>query len=224
MTTHVTITLPLGVMSETVGGLLGAHPRIVGSAIALRLDETLAVPAGSAPTWCRRTGTTSAAVMPWWSRSRLRLEEYRPRVMNAFVRNRLLDEVYLPLIGDNLARQLGATGDAKRVDQMGLLLLISPPGYGKTTLMEYVASRPGLRQGQRASLGSAVTSLAPADAPDATARQEVEKISFALELATTSFAVCMAGNPYTESGQRFRVPDMLANRADRRLRPTAGQP
>ncbi len=24
----------------------------------------------------------------------------------------------------------------------------------------------------------------------------------------------MAGNPYTESGQRFRIPDMLANRAD----------
>src|SRR5205085_57007 len=28
------------------------------------------------------------------------------------------------------------------------------------------------------------------------------------------FAVCMAGNPYTESGERFSIPDMLANRAD----------
>ncbi|MEM9204075.1 MAG: DNA repair ATPase, partial [Actinomycetota bacterium] len=28
------------------------------------------------------------------------------------------------------------------------------------------------------------------------------------------FAVVMAGNPYTESGERFSVPDMLANRAD----------
>jgi hypothetical protein len=27
-------------------------------------------------------------------------------------------------------------------------------------------------------------------------------------------AMCMAGNPYTEEGKRFRVPDMLANRAD----------
>ncbi len=27
---------------------------------------------------------------------------------------------------------------------MGMLLLISPPGYGKTTLMEYVANRLGL--------------------------------------------------------------------------------
>ena len=28
------------------------------------------------------------------------------------------------------------------------------------------------------------------------------------------FAVVMAGNPYTESGEVFRIPDMLANRAD----------
>ncbi|WP_446217736.1 DNA repair ATPase [Micromonospora sp. IBHARD004] len=250
-------------MSETVGGLLGAHSRIVGSALTLRLDETLArtrrfrtelVPAYR--DYQRRRNALVAA-----ERDRLRLEEYRPRVMSAFVRNRLLDEVYLPLIGDNLARQVGATGDAKRVDQSGLLLLISPPGYGKTTLMEYVASRLGLVfvKVNGPALGSGVTSLDPADAPDATARQEVEKISFALELGNNvllylddiqhtspellqkfislcdgqrrmegvwegrtrtydlrgkRFAVCMAGNPYTESGQRFRVPDMLANRAD----------
>jgi hypothetical protein len=34
------------------------------------------------------------------------------------------------------------------------------------------------------------------------------------DLRGKRFAVCMAGNPYTESGKRFRVPDMLANRAD----------
>src|SRR5690606_3404363 len=28
------------------------------------------------------------------------------------------------------------------------------------------------------------------------------------------FAVVMAGNPYTESGAKFQVPDMLTNRAD----------
>jgi hypothetical protein len=104
-----------------------------------------------------------------------------------------------------------------------------------------------------------VTSLDPAEAPNATARQEIEKINFALaagnntllylddiqhtspellqkfiplcdatrrvdgvrdgvphtyDLRGKRFAVCMAGNPYTESGGRFRVPDMLANRAD----------
>ncbi|MBQ1052863.1 DNA repair ATPase [Micromonospora sp. C51] len=251
-------------MTETVGGLLGAHPRVEGSStLDVRLDETLA-----------RTRTFRTELVPAYrdyqrrrnelvevERERLRLEEYRPKVMNAFVRNRLLDEVYLPLIGDNLARQLGATGDGKRVDQSGLLLLISPPGYGKTTLMEYVASRLGLVfvKVNGPALGSKVTSLDPAEAPDATARQEVEKISFALELGNNvllylddiqhtnpellqkfislcdgqrrmegvwegrtrtydlrgkRFAVCMAGNPYTESGRRFRVPDMLANRAD----------
>ena len=46
-------------------------------------------------------------------------------------RNRLLDEVYLPLIGDNLAKQLGAAGAGKRTDQMGLLLLISPPATAR---------------------------------------------------------------------------------------------
>ena len=28
------------------------------------------------------------------------------------------------------------------------------------------------------------------------------------------FCVVMAGNPYTESGEKFMIPDMLANRAD----------
>jgi hypothetical protein len=84
--------------------------------------------------------------------------------MTSFVRNRLLDEVYLPLIGDNLARQIGAAGDAKRTDQSGLLLLISPPGYGKTTLMKYVADRLGLIfvKVNGPALGHSVTSLDPA--------------------------------------------------------------
>jgi hypothetical protein len=177
------------------------------------------------------------------------------------VRSRLIDEVYLPLVGDSLAKQLGTTGEVERTDSGGLLLLISPPGYGKTTLMEYVADRLGLVlvKVSGPALGHAVVSLDPADAPNATARQEVEKVNFALEAGNNTllylddiqhtspellqkfiplcdatrriegvwhgqprmydlrgkrFAVCMAGNPYTESGSRFRVPDMLANRAD----------
>ncbi|GLK08194.1 hypothetical protein GCM10017600_15990 [Streptosporangium carneum] len=250
-------------LTTRVEGLLGAHPRITGRGLDLRLDEFLArtrdfrdrrVPAYRA--YQRRRNDLVAA-----ERTRLRLEEHRPKVMSAFVRNQLLDEVYLPLIGDNLAKQLGATGDARRTDQMGMLLLISPPGYGKTTLMEYVASRLGLIfvKVNGPALGHLVTSVDPADAPDATSRQEVEKISFALEMGNNvllylddiqhtspellqkfislcdgqrkmegvwegrsrtydlrgkRFAVCMAGNPYTESGRRFRIPDMLANRAD----------
>ncbi len=34
------------------------------------------------------------------------------------------------------------------------------------------------------------------------------------DLRGKRFAVCMAGNPYTESGEVFKIPDMLANRAD----------
>jgi MoxR-like ATPase len=250
-------------LTETVEGLLGSHPRITGRALTVRVDELLArtrdfrahdVPGHRA--YQRRRTTLVAA-----ERSRLHLDEYRPQVMSAFVRNRLIDEVYLPLIGDNLAKQLGTTGDSKRTDTGGLLLLISPPGYGKTTLMEYVANRLGLVlvKINGPALGHTVTSLDPAEAPNATARQEIEKINFALEAGNNTllylddiqhtspellqkfiplcdatrrmegvrdgeprtydlrgkrFAVCMAGNPYTESGNRFRVPDMLANRAD----------
>ncbi|WP_433607473.1 DNA repair ATPase [Dactylosporangium sp. CA-139114] len=250
-------------LTATVEGLLGTHPRIEGRRMELRLDEVLdrtrrfrleRVPAFRA--YQRRRNELAAR-----ERERLRLEDCRPKVMSAFVRNRLLDEVYLPLIGDNLARQLGAAGEAKRADQMGLLLLISPPGYGKTTLMEYVASRLGLAfvKVNGPALGHHVTSLDPAEAPNATARLEIEKVNFALEMGNNvllylddiqhtspellqkfislcdaqrrmegvwngrtrtydlrgkRFAVCMAANPYTESGRRFRIPDMLANRAD----------
>ncbi|MFG2678148.1 DNA repair ATPase [Streptomyces sp. NPDC048392] len=249
--------------AATAEGLLGVHPRITGGRLRLRLDEFLArtarfaahdVPAFRAYQR-RRTDLVSA------ERARLRLDDHRPRVMSAFVRNRLVDEVYLPLVGDSLARQLGATGDGKRTDTGGLLLLLSPPGYGKTTLVEYVAERLGLMlvKVSGPALGHTVTSLDPADAPNATARQEIEKINFALASANNTllhlddiqhtspellqkfiplcdatrrvdgvwdgrprtydlrgkrFAVCMAGNPYTESGARFQVPDMLANRAD----------
>jgi hypothetical protein len=184
-----------------------------------------------------------------------------PRVLTSFVRNKLVSEVYLPLVGANLAKQLGAAGDQKRTDRMGMLLLISPPGYGKTTLMEYVANRLGLvfMKVNGPALGHEVVSLDPAEAPNATARQEVEKVNLALEMGNNvmlylddiqhtnpeflqkfislcdaqrriegvwrgktrtydlrgkKFCVVMAGNPYTESGEAFKIPDMLANRAD----------
>ncbi|MBC7269118.1 MAG: AAA family ATPase, partial [Streptomyces sp.] len=250
-------------LTATVEHLLGSHPRLTGRTLTVRIDEFLArtrafrerdTPAFRA--YQRRRTELVAA-----ERARLRLDELRPRVMSSFVRGRLVDEVYLPLIGDNLAKQLGTTGTDKRTDTGGLLLLLSPPGYGKTTLMEYVADRLGLIlvKVSGPALGHTVTSLDPADAPNATARQEIEKINFALaagnntllylddiqhtspellqrfiplcdatrrvegvwegaprtfDLRGKRFAICMTGNPYTESGGRFQVPDMLANRAD----------
>ncbi|MFC9926896.1 DNA repair ATPase [Streptomyces sp. NPDC127190] len=250
-------------LTVTAEGLLGTHPRVHGGHITLRLDEFLARTARFAATDVPafRAYQRSRTALLAAERERLRLDDHRPRVLSAFVRNRLVDEVYLPLIGDSLARQLGTTGESKRTDTGGLLLLVSPPGYGKTTLMEYVADRLGLMLVKISgpALGHAVTSLDPADAPNATARREIEKINFALaagnntllylddiqhtspellqkfiplcdatrrvdgvwegeprtyDLRGKRFAVCMAGNPYTESGERFRIPDMLANRAD----------
>lgn len=250
-------------LEATVEGLLSVHPRITGRTLTVRLDDVLArvrrfadvrVPAFRA--YQKQRNAVIAA-----ERDNLRLGELEAGVLSSFVRNQLIDQVYLPLIGDNLAKQLGTVGPDSRTDQMGLLLLLSPPGYGKTTLMEYVASRLGLVfvKVNGPALGHDVTSLDPAEAPNAAARREVEKISFALELGNNTllylddiqhtspeflqkfislcdatrriegvrngesktydlrgkrFAVCMAGNPYTESGQRFQVPDMLANRAD----------
>ncbi|MEE1928240.1 DNA repair ATPase [Streptomyces sp. TRM 70351] len=256
------VTAPL---HTTVTGLLGSHPRLSGGELPLRLDEFLArtdafrtrrVPA-------HRAYTRQRAALLAAERERLRLADLRPKVMSAFVRNRLIDEVYLPLIGDNLAKQLGTAGEERRTDSQGLLFLLSPPGYGKTTLLEYVAARLGLVfvRVDGPALGHRTTSLDPAAAPDAAARREVEKANFALEMGNNvllylddvqhlspellqkfiplcdaqrridgvsaadgqprtydlrgkRFAVAMAGNPFTESGARFRVPDMLANRAD----------
>ncbi len=243
--------------------LLGQHKRIEEGKMRLRIDELSArldhfrhheVPAYRAYREQRH------AVLEQ-ERKSLRLDEFMPKVMSAFVRNKLINDVYLPLIGDNLAKQIGAAGEGKRTDLMGLLLLISPPGYGKTTLMEYIANRLGLVfvKVNGPSLGHSVVSLDPSEAPNATARQEVEKINLAFEMGNNvmlylddiqhthpellqkfislcdaqrriegvwrgktrtydmrgrKFCVVMAGNPYTESGDKFTIPDMLANRAD----------
>mgnify|MGYP003583965460 CR=1 FL=1 len=194
-------------------------------------------------------------------REALRLEEFKARPLASFVRNKLLNEAYLPLIGANLAKQMGTVGENKRSDLMGMLMLISPPGYGKTTLMEYVAHRLGLifMKINCPALGHKVVALDPQQAPDATAAQELTKLNLALEMGNNvmlylddiqhtnpeflqkfisladgtrriegiwqgktrtydmrgkRFCVIMAGNPYTESGEVFKIPDMLANRAD----------
>lgn len=250
-------------LSLTVSGLLGEHPRIVDGNLDVALDDFLARMQQHVqqfqPGFAAYQQVRNRIIQR--EREQLRLEEFKPRPLSSFVRNRLINEVYLGLIGDNLAKQMGTLGQGKRSDLMGLLMLISPPGYGKTTLMEYVASRLGLvfMKINGPSLGHQVTSLDPAQAPDATARQELEKINLALEMGSNTmlyvddiqhthpeflqkfislcdgtrriegvwrgrsrtydlrgkkFCVVMAGNPYTESGEVFKIPDMLANRAD----------
>ncbi|MCP4044147.1 MAG: AAA family ATPase, partial [Gammaproteobacteria bacterium] len=127
-------------------GLFGQHPLIKDRRLEIRLDEFLTrlheFRAQRVPRYRAYRETRQRVIET--EREALRLEEFKPQALTTFVRNRLIDQVYLPLVGDNLAKQMGALGAGKRTDQMGMLLLISPPGYGKTTLMEYMANRLGL--------------------------------------------------------------------------------
>ena len=246
-----------------VNQLLGEHQRIHQQTLTFAVDDFLSRlhyhDTQVIPAYKRYLAMRSEILHD--SKETLRLDEFMPRPLSSFVRNRLINESYLPLIGDNLAKQMGTVGEDKRTDLMGILMMISPPGYGKTTLMEYVANRLGLifMKINCPSLGHDVTSLDPEKAPNATAREELNKINLAFEMGNNvmlylddiqhthaeflqkfislgdgtrridgvwqgktktydmrgkKFCVVMAGNPYTESGEAFKVPDMLANRAD----------
>ena len=252
-----------GQVDDELPEIVGSHPVIDGGTYHLNYNR-----------FTHRLDHFSRVVVPRFNnyvalkrdiveshREEMRLDEFRPRVLTSFVRNRLLNEVYLPLIGDNLAKQIGSAGEGKRTDLMGLLLLVSPPGYGKTTLMEYIANRLGLifMKINGPALGHNVTSLDPTETTNAGAREEVEKLNLALEMGDNvmiylddiqhtnpeflqkfislcdaqrkiegvykgrsrtydlrgrKVAVVMAGNPYTESGEKFQIPDMLSSRAD----------
>ena len=250
-------------LTATVKGLLGQHDRVKDNQLNLSIDDSLARYQRHVDTFLpgyRQYQAKRTQVLNE-TRQSMRLEEFKAKPLTSFVRNKLINEVYLGVIGDNLAKQMGTVGENKRSDLMGLLMLISPPGYGKTTLMEYVASRLGLvfMKINGPALGHEVKSIDPAQAPDATSRQELEKLNLALEMGSNvmlyvddiqhthpeflqkfislcdgtrriegvwkgktktydmrgkKFAVVMAGNPYTESGEVFKIPDMLANRAD----------
>ncbi|MGZ0191296.1 MAG: DNA repair ATPase [Acidimicrobiales bacterium] len=168
-----------------IEGLVADHARIVGGELTTRLDE-LAEGAGALVTemavrWPRYTAARRGVIQR--QGERVRLDEHRPKVMAGFVRNTLIDTALLPLFGPNLARQLG-TVDANDVARQGLLVVVSPPGYGKTTLMEWIADRLGVLivKVNGPALGQDTTSLDPADAPNATARAEVEKINLAFQM------------------------------------------
>lgn len=246
-----------------VSGLLGTHSRVNDRKLSIQLDEFL-----------KANQYHEQVVIPGYEqfletrhkvigeqRDFLRLDEFKAKPLSSFVRNKLINDVYLSIIGDNLAKQIGTVGDKKRTDLMGLLLMISPPGYGKTTLMEYVADRLGLifMKINCPVIGHAVTSVDPKQADNSAAAQELEKLNLALEMGNNvmlylddiqhtnseflqkfislcdgtrriegvwqgrtktydmrgkKFCVVMAGNPYTEHGEAFQIPDMLANRAD----------
>lgn len=246
-----------------VDGLLGEHPLITQGTLSLTVDGFFARSREHRDFFLpgMRRYQSFKQVIISRERKALRLADFKPRPLTTFVRNKLINEVYLPLIADNLAKQIGAVGENKRSDLMGLLMLISPPGYGKTTLMEYIASRLGMAfiKVNGPALGHGVKSLDLDQAPDGPSRMELEKLNLALEmgnnvclliddiqhlspeflqkfiplcdgtrriegvwkgqsktydLRSKKFCIVMAGNPYTESGTLFKIPDMLVNRAD----------
>ena len=246
-----------------VDGLLGDHQVVQNGTYKIKYHQFYAkaerYTAETLPQFVAYHERKHELLESW--RQKLRLEELRPQVLSSFIRNQLLDEVYLPIIGDNLAKQIGSVGENGRTDRMGLLLLVSPPGYGKTTLMEYIADRLGLTfiKVNGPAIGHDVTSLDPNQANNSAAMQELDKLNLSFEIGdnimiylddiqhchpeflqkfislcdgqrkiegsyngvskTYDFrgkkvAVVMAGNPYTETGAKFQIPDMLANRAD----------
>jgi len=248
---------------RVIKGLRGSHPRITDGVLELDYSAYITRMKHFVENVVPRFLQCAALKKSLLARSReeMRLDEFKPHVMTSFVRNQLIDRVYLPLCGDNLAKQIGTVGSSNRTDRSGMLMLISPPGYGKTTLMEYICNRLGLvfMKINGPAIGHLVTSLDPAEAPNAAAREELHKLGLALEMGDNvmlyvddiqhcnpeflqkfislsdaqrkvegvykgrtrtydlrgkKVAVVMAGNPYTESGEKFRIPDMLANRAD----------
>ena len=242
----------------TVSGLLSTHPRIRGGTLVLDVDVASSAYRRYVADGLPRFREAAAARRHFLQGKRVELgvDGLKATPIGSFVRNALIDDVYLPLIGANLAKQLGRDGAAQ-----GALMLISPPGYGKTTLVEYVVGLMGfaLVKINGPALGQGVTSLDPAAAPDAAAAAELVKLNqaFAMgnnvvcylddiqhtsqellsrfiplcdatrriegvwrgeprtyELAGRRFAIVLAGNPYTGSGERFELPDMLVNRSD----------
>ena len=242
----------------TIDGLISIHPTIAAGSLEIEVGRAVADHATYTDRGRGRFADFRSLrrnCLESW-RAELGVDGLRPKVLSSFVRNRLIDDVYLPLIAENLAVQLGMNGP-----NSGLLMLISPPGYGKTTLVEYVCDLLGvaLVKINGPALGTAVTGLDPAAAPDRASAEELVKLNRALamadncvlyvddiqhtspeflqkfiplcdatrriegvlgdeavtySLAGKRFAVVMAGNPFTSDGATFRVPDMLANRAD----------
>ncbi|MFB6351531.1 MAG: DNA repair ATPase, partial [Bradymonadaceae bacterium] len=92
-----------------VEDLLGQHSRIDRGTLEIRLDEFLTrlrhYVEEHVPAW--REYKKMSRELAEKKRRELAVDELEPQVLSTFVRNALIDEVYLPMVGDNLAKQMG---------------------------------------------------------------------------------------------------------------------
>ena len=96
-------------VAEKLADIAGSHQRIVKGTLGVHYHEMLRrvrTYQGDVVPRFRRLQETKTRIVDQ-SREDMRLEEFKPRVLTSFVRNQLLDEVYLPLIGDNLGQADG---------------------------------------------------------------------------------------------------------------------
>jgi uncharacterized protein YqgV (UPF0045/DUF77 family) len=180
--THQINSAPLTVK---VTHLLGEHRRIQAKTLAFQLDEFIA-----------RLRHFQQVDVPTFQQFRQLGEQIKqqqqadlpgfspPRPVADFFPNQLIKQIYLPALLENLLSQLGNPISGDEGKSAGLLLLLSPLGYGKTLLIQYVASYLGLiaMRIDGAALGPTVDSIDPMAAPNALSRYELEKINFALAI------------------------------------------
>lgn len=169
-----------------ITNLVGQHPLIKNRTLILQWDEFAArlqhFIAVRRPAF--RTYRQLRSTIIEREQKRLRLAQFQAQPLPTWVCNRLINEVHFNFIGNHLANQLGTVDDSISTPLKGLLLLLSPPGYGKTTLVEYLAYRLGLILVKINStlLGPQLTSLDPTIAPNAITRQELDKLNLAFAM------------------------------------------
>lgn len=250
-------------LTERLEGLLGDHPRIAGGgALTVRIDELLARTAAFRTHRARLPRLPAAAHLPGDRGTRAAAAGRPPAARDVGVRPQPAARRGVPAADRRQPRQAARHRRRRPAHRLAGAAAARLAARLRQDDADGVRRRParhGPRQDQRAEPRPRRDLLDPDRAPSATARQEIEKINFALEAGNNTllylddiqhtspellqkfiplcdatrriegvrdgeprsydlrgkrFAVCMAGNPYTESGEQFRIPDMLANRAD----------
>jgi hypothetical protein len=100
---------------SVIEGLLGQHNSIIDRKLKLNYQEFIGrlrqfslqqVPAFKQFHLQKQQVLTE-------QKQRLKLTQFKPSALSSFVRNKLINDVYFPIIGANLAKQIGSAGSKK---------------------------------------------------------------------------------------------------------------